>query len=207
MYTLAHLHVICRDMEKMIRFWSEALGAEFVEYRTFGDDPGAIMRFGGLEIYFKEIPQAKELQSGQVGYEHVGVYVPHLETSVESLVKGFGCTPVFPCRAASYPFQSLSCWRAEGHQEEMHCNFIHINSTLEYLTRAVGYIPDPASTETAPSSVPRQAPGQPQHGMVYKTLRSPSLPRHKKAEPLRLRFLYGVSQASRKRLSASRAAA
>ena len=36
--------------------------------------------------------QAKELQSGQVGYEHVGVYVPHLETSVESLVKGFGCT-------------------------------------------------------------------------------------------------------------------
>ena len=71
----------------MIRFWREALGAEFVEYRTFGDDPGAIMRFGGLEIYFKEIPQAKELQSGQVGYEHVGVYVPHLETSVESLVK------------------------------------------------------------------------------------------------------------------------
>lgn len=56
MYTLAHLHVICRDMEKMIRFWREALGAEFVEYRTFGDDPGAIMRFGGLEIYFKEIP-------------------------------------------------------------------------------------------------------------------------------------------------------
>ena len=47
MYTLAHLHVICRDMEKMIRFWREALGAEFVEYRTFGDDPGAIMRFGG----------------------------------------------------------------------------------------------------------------------------------------------------------------
>ena len=84
MYTLAHLHVICRDMEKMIRFWREALGAEFVEYRTFGDDPGAIMRFGGLEIYFKEIPQAKD--------EHVGVYVPHLETSVESLVKGFGCT-------------------------------------------------------------------------------------------------------------------
>ena len=76
MYTLAHLHVICRDMEKMIRFWREALSAEFVEYRTFGDDPGAIMRFGGLEIYFKEIPQAKELQSGQVGYEHVGVYVP-----------------------------------------------------------------------------------------------------------------------------------
>ena len=71
MYTLAHLHVICRDMEKMIRFWREALSAEFVEYRTFGDDPGAIMRFG---------------------YEHVGVYVPHLETSVESLVKGFGCT-------------------------------------------------------------------------------------------------------------------
>ena len=30
--------------------------------------------------------------SGQVGYEHEGVYVPHLETSVESLVKGFGCT-------------------------------------------------------------------------------------------------------------------
>lgn len=105
---------------------------------------------------------------------------------------------MFPCRAASYPFQSLSCWRAEGHQEEMHCNFIHINSTLEYLTRAVGRIPDPASTETAPSSAPSQASGQPQHGMVYKTLRSPSLPRHKKAEPLRLRFLYGVSQAAQR---------
>lgn len=40
-------------------------------YRT-GDDPGAIMRFGGLEIYFKEIRRPRELQSGQVGYEHVG---------------------------------------------------------------------------------------------------------------------------------------
>ena len=186
MYTLAHLHVICRDMEKMIRFWREALSAEFVEYRTFGDDPGAIMRFGGLEIYFKEIPQAKELQSGQVGYEHVGVYVPHLETSVESLYAGvharqseprrlrpgprkpdarthrslipftYEAAPVFPCRAASYPFQSLSCWRAE------------------------------AFTETN-----------------YET----HLSRHKKAEPLRLRFFVWHFQTSRKRLSASRAAA
>ena len=43
MYTLAHLHVICRDMEKMIRFWREALSAEVVASRTFGDEPGAIM--------------------------------------------------------------------------------------------------------------------------------------------------------------------
>ena len=92
MYTLAHLHVICRDMEKMIRFWREALGAEFVEYRTFGDDPGAIMRFGGLEIYFKGNPagQGAAIRPGRL--RAWGVYVPHLETSVKSLVKGFGCT-------------------------------------------------------------------------------------------------------------------
>ena len=40
----------------------------------------------------------------------------------------------------------------------MHCNFIHINSTLEYLTRAVGRIPDPASTETALLSSPKTGP-------------------------------------------------
>ena len=54
MYTLAHLHVICRDMEKMIRFWREALGAEFVEYRTFGDDPGAI-----IAVYKRQVWSSK----------------------------------------------------------------------------------------------------------------------------------------------------
>ena len=109
MYTLAHLHVICRDMEKMIRFWREALGAEFVEYRTFGDDPGAIMRFGGLEIYFKEIPQAKELQSGQVGYEHVGVYVPHLETAWNPWSRALAVSwrPCPPIRTASPSSEAL----------------------------------------------------------------------------------------------------
>ena len=68
----------------------------------------------------------------------------------------YEAAPVFPCRAASYPFQRLPRWRAE------------------------------AFTETN-----------------YGT----HLSRHKKAEPLRLRFFVWHFQTSRKRLSASRAAA
>ncbi len=97
MYTLSHLHVVCRNLEPMLTFWREALGAEFVASRMFGTAPGAILRYGALEIFFKELPQAEELQGGQacqVSYEHLGLSVPDLQAAVDRLVKDFGCTLV-----------------------------------------------------------------------------------------------------------------
>ena len=42
-YRLHHVHLVCRDLEKMIGFFEEALGAKFVEHRKFGTADGATL--------------------------------------------------------------------------------------------------------------------------------------------------------------------
>ena len=49
-YSLHHVHLICRDLEKMIGFFEEAIGAEFVEHRKFGTADGATLDLQGINI-------------------------------------------------------------------------------------------------------------------------------------------------------------
>lgn len=91
MLTPAHIHIVCRDLESMVAFWKDALGARFVMWRDFGGKKGAVMDCGGVSVYFKADPRAEPLQSGMVGYEHFGFTCVDLEQELERLVHNFGC--------------------------------------------------------------------------------------------------------------------
>ena len=94
MLKFAHVHIICRDLEPMIAFWRDALGARFVAYRDFGDKKGAIMECGGVQVFFKVDPAAAPLQPGTVGYEHFGFEAQDLDAAVDRLAREFACEVV-----------------------------------------------------------------------------------------------------------------
>ena len=47
-YSLHHVHLICRDLEKMISFFEEAIGTKLVERRKFGTADGATLDLQAL---------------------------------------------------------------------------------------------------------------------------------------------------------------
>ena len=49
-YRYHHLHLICSDLEEMIHFFSETLGAELVARRKFGTSDGASLDLSGVLI-------------------------------------------------------------------------------------------------------------------------------------------------------------
>jgi catechol 2,3-dioxygenase-like lactoylglutathione lyase family enzyme len=49
-YSLHHVHLICKDLETMINFFKEAIGARFVEHRKFGTTENAMI-IGGRSPY------------------------------------------------------------------------------------------------------------------------------------------------------------
>ena len=54
-----HLHIICEDLEGMIKFWSAGVGATFKNYRTFGKADGAVLDLAGFQINLR-VPKDTE---------------------------------------------------------------------------------------------------------------------------------------------------
>ena len=88
----AHIHVVCRDLEAMLQFWTRGLGAVCVEQRLFSGSPGAVLRCGPIQINVKQSGQLEEFKEGTSGFEHVAFYTPDPEQSAAKLVSEFGCT-------------------------------------------------------------------------------------------------------------------
>ena len=49
-YQFHHIHLICRNLDQMINFFSETLEATLVERKKFGPADGAILDLGGTTI-------------------------------------------------------------------------------------------------------------------------------------------------------------
>ena len=49
-YRVHHFHLVCSDLEQMISFMTETLGAELVERRKFGTADGATLDLAGNRI-------------------------------------------------------------------------------------------------------------------------------------------------------------
>lgn len=78
MFTFHHVHLICRDLEGMIRFWTETLGAKLVMRRTFGTVEGATLDLAGIRINLRLPKGGEPLREGDArgcGYDHVALEV------------------------------------------------------------------------------------------------------------------------------------
>lgn len=92
-FRMNHLHVICEDLEGMIRFWTLGVGASFKNYRTFGDADGAVLKLDTLQINLrvpKAIEKGIEKNKVSLGYDHLGFEVDDLDSACSHLAE-FGC--------------------------------------------------------------------------------------------------------------------
>ena len=93
-YRFHHVHIVCKDLEKMIRFFTEALGARLIALKKFGTADGASIDLQGTTVNLRVRREDEELvgdaSQARYGYDHIGLEVEDLETAFKDLqAQGF----------------------------------------------------------------------------------------------------------------------
>ncbi len=92
-YRFHHLHLICRDLEQMIEFFTGALGAQLVARRKLGNADGAVLDLTGVPVWLRGLRPGEEIDAEpkgkRFGYDHIGVAVDNLyDAYLELVAKG-----------------------------------------------------------------------------------------------------------------------
>lgn len=78
-YRLHHVHIVCKDLEEMIRFFTEVLEAKLIDRRKFGTADGASLDLGGttvnLRVARKDEKMFGDASQSTFGYDHIGLEV------------------------------------------------------------------------------------------------------------------------------------
>lgn len=90
-YRLHHIHLICRDLETMIGFFTDALGAKLVARRKFGTADGATLNLQGIDINLRVSRVDEEisdhLSPSTYGYDHIGLEVGDIHAACDDLTQ------------------------------------------------------------------------------------------------------------------------
>jgi catechol 2,3-dioxygenase-like lactoylglutathione lyase family enzyme len=90
-YRFHHVHLICKDLEGMIIFFTEALGATLVARKKFGTADGASLDLQGttvnLRVNRKDEVMAGDASQTRFGYDHLGLLVEDVDAAYEDLKK------------------------------------------------------------------------------------------------------------------------
>ena len=93
-YRFHHLHIICKNLEKMITFFTAVLGATLVKRQKFGTADGASLDLQGITVNLR-VSREDEQMTGDAsqpryGYDHIGLEVEDIESVFSDLTaKGF----------------------------------------------------------------------------------------------------------------------
>ena len=92
-YRLHHVHLICKDLEGMINFFTDALGATLVARKKFGTADGASLNLQGTTVNLR-VAREDEVMVGDAsqstfGYDHLGLQVEDVDAAYRDL-KGRG---------------------------------------------------------------------------------------------------------------------
>ena len=90
-YRFHHVHLICKDLEGMINFFTEALGATLVARKKFGTADGASLDLQGTTVNLR-VDREDEVLAGDAsqtrfGYDHIGLLVEDVDAAYEDLKK------------------------------------------------------------------------------------------------------------------------
>jgi catechol 2,3-dioxygenase-like lactoylglutathione lyase family enzyme len=90
-YRFHHLHIICKDLEKMISFFTKVLGATLVTRQKFGTADGASLDLQGFTVNLRVSREDDQLvgdaSQSRYGYDHIGLEVEDIETVFKDLRK------------------------------------------------------------------------------------------------------------------------
>jgi catechol 2,3-dioxygenase-like lactoylglutathione lyase family enzyme len=60
-YQFHHAHIICKDLEQMISFFTDAIGAELIARRKFGTADGASLDIQGTTVNLRVSREDEEM--------------------------------------------------------------------------------------------------------------------------------------------------
>ena len=88
-YRFHHVHIICKDLEKMIRFFTEVLEAKLIDLRKFGTADGASLDLNGttvnLRVAREDEKMAGDASQSTFGFDHIGLEVEDIQIAFEDL--------------------------------------------------------------------------------------------------------------------------
>jgi len=93
-YRFHHLHIICKDLEKMITFFTEVLEARLVKRQKFGTADGACLDLQGTTVNLRVSREDEQMlgdaSPSRYGYDHIGLEVADIESVFKDLTqRGF----------------------------------------------------------------------------------------------------------------------
>ena len=93
-YKLNHIHLVCRNLQQMIDFFSENFGASLITMKQFGGADGASLDLSGVTINLRVAQEGEALLADTAektyGYHHIGIDVDDIDTAYKNLSdKGF----------------------------------------------------------------------------------------------------------------------
>ena len=93
-YRFHHVHIICKDLEKMVRFFTEVLAAKLIDRIKFGTADGACLDLNGTTVNLRVAREDEKMigdaSQSTYGYDHIGLQVEDIENAFEDLTaRGF----------------------------------------------------------------------------------------------------------------------
>ena len=93
-YRLHHLHLICKDLEGMIGFFTDALGATLLARKKFGTADGTSLDLQGTTVNLRVAREDEDIAGDAsrtaYGYDHLGLQVDDVDAAYRDLKeKGF----------------------------------------------------------------------------------------------------------------------
>lgn len=84
-YRFHHVHIICRDLDKMIAFFTETLKADLIRRQKFGTADGASLDLGGVTVNLR-VSREDEKIAGDAsqttyGFDHIGLEVDDIDAT------------------------------------------------------------------------------------------------------------------------------
>lgn len=90
-YRFHHLHLICKNLEQMIGFFTDALGAALIARKKFGTADGASLDLQGTTVNLRVAREDEDMVGdatrSSFGYDHIGLQVEDVDAAFQDLRK------------------------------------------------------------------------------------------------------------------------
>ena len=90
-YQFHHVHIICKDLEQMIGFFTDAIGAGLIARRKFGTADGASLDIQGTTVNLRVSREDEEMvgdaSQSTYGYDHIGLEVDDVDAAYRDLTQ------------------------------------------------------------------------------------------------------------------------
>jgi catechol 2,3-dioxygenase-like lactoylglutathione lyase family enzyme len=93
-YRFHHVHLVCKELEQMINFFTDVLHAKLVARQKFGTADGASLDLHGTTINLKVSREDEEIvgdaSQSRYGFDHIGLEVEDIDAAYNDLTeRGF----------------------------------------------------------------------------------------------------------------------